>query len=426
MYHPLSTSRSKQRGAAIIGVLFFILIASILLMGTGLFAVSHQTRAIADARYSAAMDIAEAGINYELRSLSSGSSAHVTGSPGTGTCGTPPWQGTFTVVCMQTDGTAITDPANPPSTILIESTGIVGNVTRKVRVRAKKGDGLYNYAVYSKKNATINGNQTIVGSVGTSGTITVNGANGITDRVIGLHGPLASATINPPGSFQTESRPDITWPTVADIAAEKFPFGGLTWLQTNNDNALATAYVNNGQLNGQNYNNKNVSPAIVNNAITANGSGTITIRGKAGGANYYLNNMTLNGSWLVNFDNTAGPINIWCVGKNGGSGSFTINGGNSSVSMSQDPTKAVRVYVSDKCNLTLNGNGDGRFGVYAINNSTTGGNVTLNGNNNLYGSVIANTYTFNGTNGIYYTAGYFSVGPSYWTFDGDWIELSPR
>lgn len=426
MYHPSLTSLTGQRGAAIIGVLFFILITSILLMGVGLFAVSHQTRALTDARYSAAMDVAEAGINYELRSLSSGAFAHVTGSPGTGTFGTPPWQGMFTVVCTQTDGTAITDPANPPSTILIESTGTVENVTRKVRIRAKKGDGLYDYAVYSKKNAVINGNQTIVGSVGTSGTITVNGANGITDKVLGLHGPLAYAIINPPGSFQTEARPDITWPTVSEIAADMFPFGGLTWLQTNNDNALATAFVNSGQLNGNNYHNQNVSPAIVNSAITANGSGTITLRGKAGGANYYLNKMTLNGTWLVNFDNTAGPINIWCVGKNGGSGSFTINGGNASVTMESDPSKAIRVYVSDKCYLTLNGNGVGRFGVYAINNSTTGGNVTLNGNNEIYGSVIANTYTFNGTNSIIYTAGYFSAGPSNWTFDGDWIELSPR
>jgi hypothetical protein len=422
----LVSSRYKRRGAAIIGVLFFILITSILLMGVGLYAVSHQTRAMADAQYAAAIDAAEAGINYELRSLSSGANAHVSNSPGTGTFGTAPWQSSFSVICTQADGTAITDPANPPSTILIQSTGTMGNIVRTIRIRARKGSGQYNYAVYSKNNSVINGNQTIVGSVGTSGTITVNGANGITDRVIGLHGPSARAIINPPGSFQTEQRPDITWPTVAEVAATMFPYGGLTWLQTNNDNALATAHVNNGQLNGQNYNNKDVSPAIVNNAITANGSGTITLRGKAGGANYYLNNMTLNGSWLVNFDNSAGPINIWCVGKNGGSGSFTINGGNSSVSMSQDPSKAVRVYVADKCSLILNGNGDGKFGVYAINSSPTGGSVTLNGNNNLYGSVIANNYTFNGTNNIYYTEGYFTVGPSNWTFDGDWVEVNPR
>jgi Tfp pilus assembly protein PilX len=417
---------TKQRGAVIVSTLFMILITSILLMGVGMYASAHMSRAFRDAQHANAIYAAEAGLNYELYSLTNGASAHTSASPGEGTIGDARWQATYRVVCKQTNGAEITNPSNLPSTILIEATGTVGEVTRTVSIRARKGSSTFDYAIFSKKSGTINGNQTIQGSVGTGGTVTVNGSNGISDKVLGLHGSTATATINPPGSYQTERRDLIEWPTVPQVALEMFPYGGLEYVKVTNDNNLATAYVNNGQFNGSNYNNKNVSPAIVNSSISANGKGTFTFVGKPGGANYYLNSMTFNGTWVIAFDNTNGPINIWCVGKNGGSGSFTINGGNSSIKMSTDPTKAARVYLSDKCNLTLNGNGEGHFGVYAINDSTTGGNVTLNGNNDLYGSVICNTYTFNGTNTIRYTSGYFSAGDSRWIFDGLWNEINPR
>ncbi len=416
----------QQRGAVIISTLFMILITSILLMGIGLFVSAHMSRAFRDAQHANAIYAAEAGLNYELYSLSNGANAHTAASPAIGTIGEDRWQAAYRVVCKQTNGAEIADPAHPPSTIIIEATGTVGEVTRTVCMRARKGSATYDYAIFSKKSGTINGNQTIQGSVGTGGTVTVNGSNGITDKVLGLHGPTATATINPPGSYTTERRDLIEWPTVAQVAAEMFPYGGLDYVKVTNDNNLAVAYVNNGQFNGSNYSNKTVTPAIVNSSISANGKGTFTFVGKPGGANYYLNSMTFNGTWTIAFDNTNGPINIWCVGKNGGMGSFTINGGNASIKMSQDPSKAARVYLSDKCNLTLNGNGEGHFGVYAINDSTTGGNVTLNGNNDLYGSVICNTYTFNGTNTIRYTSGYFDVGDSRWVFDGLWNEVNPR
>ncbi len=420
-----SARNRGRRGAAIIGVLFVLLIISMLLIGVGTLAVGHQNLCITDAQYAEAIDIAEAGVNYEIRSLSIGNNAHIAGSLGTGSLGTSPYAGSFSIICTQTDGTAIADPANPPNLIFIKSTGTVDSVSRVVRIRAKKGAGNYDYGVFSKKTGVINGNQTIVGSVGTAGTVTINGANGITDKVIGLHGGAATATINPAGSYSTQVRPTLTWPTVSAVADGMFPGGGLTWLAANNDNALATAFVNNGILNGSIYNNKAVSNSIVNKAISGNGTGTITLVGKAGGANYYLNGLTLNGTWAINFVNTAGPINIWCA-TSGSPTSFTINGGQASVTMTSDPTKAVRVYAADHANLTLNGSGTGRYGVYAINNSNDGGNVTLNGANNLYGSVIANGYTFNGTNSINYTAGYFSAGPSNWSFDGVWDEINPR
>ncbi len=410
--------QSAHRGAVLIGVLFAILLISILLLGIGTLAIGHHNRMLVDMRYVRALDAAEAGINSELFWLSNGNTAHV--SPYTATI----TGGQYVVECRNTDGTVITNANQLPQQILVISTGSVESVSRTVRVRARRNGSAYDYAVFAKTQGTINGNQTIQGSVGTAGSITINGSNGISDRTIGLHGASATATINPPGSYSTQRRPELTWPTVSQLAEETVA-GGLTWLQASNDNNLASAYVNGGQLNGSNYNNRTVTPAIVNRSISANGTGTFTFRGKAGGANYFLNAMTFNGNWVVQFDNTEGPINIWCVAPSTSTVTFVLNGGHSAVTMAQDPTKAVRVYMNDKTNLTLNGNGTGRFGVYAINNSTAG-TVTFNGNNNLYGSVIANRFTFNGTNDIYSTSGYWDSGDGLWSFDGVWQEVGMR
>ncbi|MCC6728960.1 MAG: hypothetical protein IT208_06430 [Chthonomonadales bacterium] len=418
--------RGAERGAVLIAVLFAIVVATMLLVGVSTLAVSHLDRAMADARYSAALDAAEAGINAELRSLSAGNSADVADSPATGTLGAVPWLGAFSAFCANVDGSAIDDPDSLPSTILIRSVGSVDGVSRTVQIRARKGSGDADYAVFAKRQGTINGAQTVDGSVGTSGSLLVNGSNTITGGPLGLHGDTATATINPAGRHQTERREPIDWPTVEEVANERFPFGGLTWLSTSNDNNLASAYVSGGQLNGHNYSRTTVSPAVVNSKVSANGTGTLTFHGKAGGANYYLNGLTVNGNWTMVFDNTDGPINIWCKASGGGTASFTVNGGNASVSMSEDPSKACRIYAAERCNLTLNGNDEGRYGVYAVNDSMNGGNVTFNGNNDLYGAVIANTFTFNGSNTITYTGGYFSAGDGFWEMDGVWAELNPR
>lgn len=416
----------RDSGLAVVSVLIVTVIVSIALLGVGTYAVAHVQRAHSDAIYSHAMDAAEAGINYEIWWISNGSTAHTTSSPGTGTQGTAPWTGSYTVACKKTDGTAITDPTNLPDHIMIEATGTVDGASRTVRVGAIKGtSNLGNYGVFSKTSGVINGSQSIYGSVGTAGTVTINGGNGISDKVIGLHGDTSSATINPAGSFTTQRRAAITWPTVSAVADKLLGTNGLSYVQSVNDNSLATAHVT-GQINGGNYNDQDVSAAILNGSLSANGKGTVTFHGKPGGANYCLYGMVFNGSWTVTLDNSQGPINIWCVGKNGGSGSFTFNGGSTTVDMTTDSSKACRLYVSDKCNLTLNGAGTAKYGVYAINDSTTGGSVTFNGNNDLYGSVICNKYVFNGSNSIHYVNGYFSAGDGYWMFDGSWLEVNPR
>ena len=89
----------------------------------------------------------------------------------------------------------------------------------------------------------------------------------------------------------------------------------------------------------------------------------MTFYGKAGGANYYVTSMTMKGNSSITFDNTAGPITIW---QGTTDGTLTISGGVASVSMSSDPSKAVRIYAAAAGGVTLNGNSELDAGVYNV------------------------------------------------------------
>src|SRR5438105_1922288 len=61
---------NRQRGFALITTIFFIMIISVLLAGVSKFATSHQIEASIDANTAKALDIAEAGINFEMNKIS--------------------------------------------------------------------------------------------------------------------------------------------------------------------------------------------------------------------------------------------------------------------------------------------------------------------------------------------------------------------
>ena len=174
-------------------------------------------------------------------------------------------------------------------------------------------------------------------------------------------------------------------------------------MATTNDNALA-------------------SPAIVGNSVLVN-SGTMTFKGKAGGANYYVTSLITNGSSVITFDNSAGPITIW-EGPAGGSSSFIFNGGAAAICNTADPTKKVTIYIATNNDVIQNGNTELDASIYNWN-STSSGRVILNGSPVMYGSVISNMFTMNGNPIINYQTGYFSSGNAgYYGFDNQWQEVN--
>jgi len=177
--------------------------------------------------------------------------------------------------------------------------------------------------------------------------------------------------------------------------------GGLLYLASHNDNLLA-------------------NPPLTTNAINTS-SGTVTLVGKPGGANYYLTSLSVTDSGVLTLDNSTGPITVW-VGPDGGSGTFQLSGASSSVRMSADPTRAVRFYVATTKGVTLAGATELDAGIYNI----TGGSAvtSLSGSAPIYGQIIGDQLALSGGASLTATPGYFTpnlVGP--YRFGNSWQEL---
>jgi len=241
----------KHRGSVLTSTLIFVVITSLILAGIGTYTISHLSRASAESDYSAAMNLAEAGINYELRNVSENildttrpDQLH----PGAGQNG--PYTGSISGVSGSFTVSVTNDPDNgkawfAPGNMLVTATGTTNGVTRTVRCRGSRRSIFDNYSFYGIDSTTINGSLVADGSFGTNSPITLDGTSAE------VYGPVVFNGTS--GSFNAGEatggvwyQPDkISWPTVsklADIVASQksgstVPSGtGLSWLRTHNDN----------------------------------------------------------------------------------------------------------------------------------------------------------------------------------------------
>jgi len=102
--HPVYRRR-QHRGGILITTLVFAVVIAFLLAGVGTFIVSHLSRESTESSHAGALDLAEAGVDYELRQISVNTSNadqynSTTQSGVTYTLG----NGTYTVYCENTDG----------------------------------------------------------------------------------------------------------------------------------------------------------------------------------------------------------------------------------------------------------------------------------------------------------------------------------
>jgi hypothetical protein len=255
------------------------------------------------------------------------------------------------------------------------------------------------------------GNPNIQGSVSTDGMLDF-GSNAVVSGMVYLNGPSAGWSRTPPAGISWITNGNtITWNKTSALALAQFPNsgatapGGYSYLSIHNDNSMA-------------------SPAITGNSINISSSTIVTLYGKSGGANYYLTTLNTSGQSALYFDNRYGPINIW-IGPVNGTGNPTLNGGSAYVSMSSDPSKAVRIYVATTNGITLTGNSELDAGVYDV----TGGSnsiVNLGGTATLYSTtIISDNFSFNGTPNIVTPAGYFTpAGGGTYQFLKNWTELN--
>jgi len=398
----------RRRGAILLNVMIFMIVISLVIAGMALLMVSDNSVGRVESDYSNSLAIAEAGVNYELRKISNDATTadqkQLTGAPGISYT-TP--AGTFSVyVTQRTSNGTETTPWTPGQNLWIYATGGVGNLKRTVKVAVVPSSTapVLNYAVFGVSQGIMNTSPTIVqGDVGTNGFFTFNGHPGITGSII-FNGLTSNWQSPPNGTYSVVHNVlPVVWPTVESIAISTFGVTGLSYVAAHNDNATA-------------------NPPIVNNTVLVNSNQTFV--GKAGGANYYVTSLTCNGSSQIQFDNSKGPINIWC-GPSGSSSTFNFSGGTANVKMTTDPTKAVRIYVATSNDIQLNNGYELDAGIYNVNNAGSG-RVIFNGNPSIYGTIISNMFTFNNTPTIYTTQGYFGPGGGsvYYQCATPWQEVS--
>ena len=303
---------NRRRGAILISVLAFTVVTSVLLAGIASCTISSISRAYTESYYTAALDIAEAGVNTEIRKISVNASNVDQFNSSTGQGVTYSFgNGSYTIYCTNVDGST---PWIAPNDLYILCTGTLNGVSRSVKVMCKGASNAAKgkYAIYTidSTNNFDGSAMNITGDLGTNALLSFNGSPGITGAIYFNGYPSANWSGADPGTYSEyrNSQP-IVWPTIDQIANAAFPAGGLTYLATHNDNARAR-------------------PAIVGNSITT----TTTL---VGPGNYYLTNINLTGQNVISLDNTNGAVNIW-IGPSGGSGLTIFKGGTAVIPRSVD------------------------------------------------------------------------------------------
>ena len=449
----LHRRRSLQHGGILITTLAVSIVIAIILAGTATLTLSHLSRAHTETNYANALNLAEAGVNFEIHQLcltpaqpdqvSLSSPSGVTYPLGTGS---------FRVYCANRDGST---PWTPGSKLYVVSSGMIAGVTRTIKVgvtpRSNVSAGTPFYTLFGTQAEALNGvaglllpgnGITVNGNIGSNGFIAYTGHptinQGAYNTTFNGSGSDWLSGLNPAGYSAAHTSQAVVWPTVDQIAnglypSDQYPPGGLGWLALHNDNATAV-------------------PPIASSSIIALGTSTITLYGKAGGANYYLQTLNVAAASQIVFDNTNGPITIW-IGPSGGVAASVFSGGTATVKMSADSTRPVRIYDGTIGGIVINGNHEFDAGIYAVNGTSSNpagvdftgllpalSTVVLNGGPNFHGQIIANTVALNalpafpisnstvvsltgesGANG----QGYFQP-VDYYAYDNIWQEINGR
>ena len=117
--------------------------------------VSYYARSKTEADYQAALPLAEAGVNYEFRKISSNianADQKSGGNPNGVTYALGP--GTLTVYCTNKDGSI---PWSPPANLYVVSTGTINGVSRTVKIASKgyANPVIGNYALFGVSGGNI-------------------------------------------------------------------------------------------------------------------------------------------------------------------------------------------------------------------------------------------------------------------------------
>lgn len=475
---------SKRAGMTLITALAFTVVVGTVLAGVGNVALSHYSRATVERSYATAVSVAEAGINYELRWISKTpkdtSSAHGSGNPYVGSMTDVP--GTFSVYVTNWDTANNTCGTgtwtNPLDDLCITSTGTVaGDISRTVRVRARHQSVFGDFAIYAIDEGTFggggsgSGTTTIVGDYGTNGDTTFNGTKGtgLVDGTVYYNGTTGPAGTN----TQTNPNP-VNFPTVSEFANSLYPGGGLTWLQTHNNNAnimklkstdtawsseptvagitaadVATGLTSAGfTVSSRTFGDPtNSVPADTSNADSSTspsstwrfvypgsvyGTAPYGIQGLrtyfVPPGDYYFNNIDFKaGNAAIVFLTHLGPIRIWV--DNPLSGAVKQDSLNTVAIFTDLSPSKFRIYYNKCSDMNIAGSSTFPGGFYAVNPACgpTEPEMKFTGGTTVYGSIITNYFTLGGSTQVIFpnTAGPQLDDAALWFgFKDNWKEVS--
>ncbi len=426
-------------GSALISALIFTVIIALALAGMGTMTVSHYNLANTQASSEEALDIAEAGINWELHKITNNGIASADSGGTTYNASTEidkigsSLPGTFTVSCATLNGSQL----NASTTLFAITCSAsirtaTGPATRIVRINAQPYSTFY--TLYSLHSSNFLQDGIVINGIsGTNGTQSMSSSMKVNPIIKGVvfNGDKAKwANDKDPGGYSAVHNPNpLAMKGTTDIVNANFP-GGQDYLAQNNDNNLAEI---------SDPDNPTPSPVITTTQHSLNTSGhqTVTLKGKPGGANYYLSDINMQPHSNLVFDNTNGPINIYYLRQSSG-GSY-MRGGHALKSILDAPNNAVKMYMSASGGLNIDpgeplpgvdNSMEVDMGVYNYDTITYNsknysfGLVNVDPNVNFRGQIVSNDINVGGNTNIIGQKGYFDTPTEYYGFSGAWQELN--
>ena len=467
-------NRRQSAGFTIITALAFSLIVGTVLAGVGTVALSHFGRAHVEADYAGAITMADAGVNYELATVSraiqsagSASTINITDQVGTPHTSAEPFAtgipGHFKVFVRKWTATGCDGGNwNGIGDVCIQSTGTVNGISRTVQVRGRGEDVFNDYAIYSVSTNTskwhglgASGKTGVDGNVGSNGNFTLNGSGGTSAFVGTLYMNGPNATSPGAGGNVVHNTAPVNFPTVEQVANGLFP-GGLTYLQTHNNNANIMMLKSSDPTLATEPTLAGLTLADVQSKMTSAGftvasrglstlplpvtKDTSTLDSNSGSrfvtdgqgvqnarplflppGDYYFS--AFSPATAVVALNHLGPVRIW-IDSNTTTGDDLMH---DIVLFTGPSAQTFKVYFNKCEDLSMHGGSQFHASLYAVKNcsNTSLPSVTFSGNNKWYGAIIAESFDVGGNSRIIFlNNGGSTDDPSPWFgFQDQWKEL---
>jgi Tfp pilus assembly protein PilX len=451
------------RGGVLITALVFALIISLFALGVAMVASSNLSRAAVESDYATAIQLADAGVNYELRWLSkdtptAGQRAHQANNPYTGTMAGIPGQGTFSVHVLNEDGTS---PWVPPNSFKVRSTGTINGVSRTVEITGQRRSAFGDYGVFmigddsgaypvNRAYGKLGGSgSAVIGNLGTNGG--VDWTSGDSTKVQG------DVTFNGYQPTTAESGPNVwimpkkvQWPSVSQIASQLFP-GGLSWLQANNDNGKVKTFSPSDPeslLSNATVKPGGLSIGVIENSSFTGFATSQNEQDKVGGTRYQNGYEGLFGNQVIIFppgdyyfrgvkmsngtgqailiDNASGMVRFWF---DGGTENNSLD---LPVIFTSTDKNKFRLYFNNCSELSIGGNSTFNGSIYAHNDGCSTPllpSIKVHGNSTINGSVIGNYLWLAGNSVFNFPNGGGGEADDDYTlwygFKNTWKEVNP-